>query len=126
MGGAYAGLAALILGQASSSFWLLADGGADEHAAGGRVLCQVRYYQECIQPRLPLVSLLLVGVMAAYGIAVTYNMFSIDRARAARASELRANAVSDTSVDNGWECNFDGARITAEGQVLCCAEKRGD
>ena len=49
MGGAYAGLAALILGQASSSFWLLADVGADEHAAGGHVLCQVRYYQECIQ-----------------------------------------------------------------------------
>ena len=64
--------------------------------------------------------------MAAYGIAVTHNMFSIDRARAARASELRANGVSDTSVDNGWECNFDGARLVAEGQVLCCAEKRGD
>jgi hypothetical protein len=70
------------------------------------LLGMVRYYQERIQPRLPLVSVVLVGTMAIYSIAVTHNMFSLYRARAAMAAELRADGVSDTSVDNGWEYNF--------------------
>jgi hypothetical protein len=68
--------------------------------------CLVRYYQERIQPRLPLASVLLVGVMALYGIAITHNMFALDRAFLAMAAELRAAGVPDTSVDNGWEYNF--------------------
>ena len=68
--------------------------------------CLVLYYQERIQPRLPLASVLLVGVMALYGIAITHNMFALDRAFLAMAAELRAAGVPDTSVDNGWEYNF--------------------
>jgi hypothetical protein len=68
--------------------------------------CLVRYYQDRIQPRLPLASILLVGVMAIYGIATTHNTFALDRARVAIAAELRAAGVRDTSVDNGWEYNF--------------------
>jgi hypothetical protein len=67
----------------------------------------VRYYQERIQPRLPLASVLLVTIMAIYGIAVTHGMFSFSRARVALAAEIRASGVPDTSVDNGWEYNFD-------------------
>jgi hypothetical protein len=70
------------------------------------LVCLVRYYQERIQPRLPLASIALVGVMAIYGIAVTHNSFALDRARVAMAAELRAAGVPDTSVDNGWEYNF--------------------
>jgi hypothetical protein len=66
----------------------------------------IRYYQNRIQPQLPLASLLLVGIMAIYGIAVTHNLFSLYRARVAIAAELRAAGVPDTSVDNGWEYNL--------------------
>jgi hypothetical protein len=70
------------------------------------LLCLVRYYQERIQPRLPLASVLLVGIMAIYGIAATHNTFALYRARVALAAELRADGVPDTSVDNGWEYNL--------------------
>jgi len=68
--------------------------------------CLVRYYQERIQPRLPLASVLLVGIMAIYAIATTHNTFALDRSRVAMAAEIRAAGVPDTSVDNGWEYNF--------------------
>jgi hypothetical protein len=70
------------------------------------LLCLIRYYQERIQLRLPLASVLMVGIMAVYGIAVTHNMFSFHRARVALAAELRDAGIPDTSVDNGWDYNM--------------------
>ena len=70
------------------------------------LICLVRYYQERIQHRLSVACALLVVLMAAYGVVVTHNMFSFYRARVALAAELRAHAIPDTSVDNGWEYNF--------------------
>jgi hypothetical protein len=70
------------------------------------LICLVRYYQDQIQPRLPLVSVLFVGLIAVYGIVVTHNMFALYRARVAMAAEIRAAGVPDTSVDNGWEYNI--------------------
>ena len=70
------------------------------------LLCLIRYYQERIQLRLPLASVLMVGIMAVYGVAITHNMFSFDRARVALAAELRDAGIPDTSVDNGWEYNI--------------------
>jgi hypothetical protein len=66
----------------------------------------VRYYQERIQPQLPSITLVLIGAMVILGIAVVHNTFALYRARVALAAELRANGLSDTSVDNGWEYNF--------------------
>jgi hypothetical protein len=71
------------------------------------VIVVVHYYQDRIHPQLPFAATLLVAVIALYAIAVTHNMFSLDRARVALAAELSANGVPDTSVDNGWEYNFD-------------------
>jgi hypothetical protein len=68
--------------------------------------CLIRYYQERIQPRLPLASIVLVGAMAIYGITTTHNTFALDRARVALAAELHAAGVPDTSIDNGWEYNL--------------------
>ena len=45
--------------------------------------------------------------MAIYAIAATHNTFSLDRARIALAAELSAAGIPETSVDNGWEYNFD-------------------
>jgi 4-amino-4-deoxy-L-arabinose transferase-like glycosyltransferase len=70
------------------------------------LLCLVRYYQNRIQPRLPLAGFLLVGVVAIAGIALTHNMFALARGRLALAAELRAHGIPDTSVDNGWEYNL--------------------
>jgi hypothetical protein len=73
------------------------------------LICLVRYGQESLQQshrRLPLICLLLIGGMAIYSIAVTHHMFSLYRARVALAAELNANNVPDTSVDSGWEYNF--------------------
>ena len=82
----------------------------DRYALGLLVpvlICLVRLYQERVQPRLPLASALLVGVMAVYGIAVTHNTFAVNRARVALADELQANGIPDTSIDGGWDYNFD-------------------
>jgi hypothetical protein len=70
------------------------------------LLFLIRFYQDRIQSQLPLASLLMIGIMAIYGIAVTHNLFSLYRARVVIAAELRAAGVPDTSVDNGWEFNF--------------------
>jgi hypothetical protein len=66
------------------------------------LFCLVRYYQDEICPRLPLVTLAFIAIVAAWGIALTHNTFSLYRARVAVAAELEANGVPDTSVDNGW------------------------
>jgi hypothetical protein len=70
------------------------------------LLCLVRYYQEQIRQRLPLACVLLVVLVAIYGVAYTHNLFSIERARVDLATELRAAGIPDTSVNNGWEYNL--------------------
>ncbi len=71
------------------------------------LLCLLRYYEERIHRFLPLASVFLVGIMAIYGVTVTHNLFALYRARLALAAEVRASGVPDTSVDNGWEYNFE-------------------
>ena len=70
------------------------------------LLVLVGYYQDLIQPRLPLSILLVVGIMAVYGIAITYNTFALYRARVAIAAEIYAAGIPDTLVDGGWEYNL--------------------
>jgi hypothetical protein len=82
----------------------------DRYALGLLVtalICLVRYYQDRIDPRLPLAGVVLVVIVAAYGIVITHNTFALYRARMAIAAELRAAGVPDTSTDNGWEYNID-------------------
>ncbi|MGA8938350.1 MAG: glycosyltransferase family 39 protein [Acidobacteriaceae bacterium] len=66
----------------------------------------LRYYQDYIRPQVPLVTLVVVAIMAIYGISCTHNTFAYYRARVALAAELHSAGVSDISVDNGWEYNF--------------------
>ena len=70
------------------------------------LICLVRYYQEQIQTRIPLLGIALVATMAVVGVAITHNHFSVYRARVALAAELHANGIPDTSIDNGFEQNF--------------------
>jgi hypothetical protein len=71
------------------------------------LICLVRFYQDRVHRQLPIAAILLVSIMAIYGIAVTHNMFAFYRARVALAAELRAGGIPDTSVDSGWEYNFE-------------------
>lgn len=70
------------------------------------VICLLRWYQERVQAQIPLATLLIVAVTGFWGIAAVHNTFALYRARAALASELSANGVPHTSVDNGWEYDF--------------------
>jgi TRAP-type C4-dicarboxylate transport system permease small subunit len=70
------------------------------------LLCLVRYYQDRVHPRLPLVTVLLIALLALWSIAVTHNTFSLYRARVTLAAELNATGVPDTAIDNGWEYNL--------------------
>jgi hypothetical protein len=74
---------------------------------GPAIIVLVRLYQERVQPRLPLATVVLIIVMGACGIIVTHNTFALDRARVDLADELHANGVPSTSIDGGWEYNFD-------------------
>ena len=69
------------------------------------LLCMVRFYQDYVATRLPRVSMMLVAILAIYGIVNTHNTFAVDRGRVVLADELRAAGVPDTAVDNGWEYN---------------------
>jgi hypothetical protein len=73
---------------------------------GPTMIVLIRLYQERVQPRLPLASVLLIIVMAVYGIIVTHNTFALDRARVDLANELHASGVPFTSIDGGWDYNL--------------------
>ncbi len=80
------------------------------------LVCMVRYYQDAVRLRLPVMCAVLVGVMAVYGIVNTHNTFAIDRARVRLADELVAAGVPDTAVDNGWEYNL-GVELRHAGYI---------
>jgi hypothetical protein len=81
----------------------------DRYALGLLVvalLCLLRFYQQRVQSRLPLTAILLVGLTAVCGVAITHNTFELYRARIAMAAELQSGGVPETAIDNGWEYNM--------------------
>jgi hypothetical protein len=70
------------------------------------LICLIRYYQDRVRSEIPLAGVLLVCMVAIYGVSFTHNMFAFYRARVTMAAVLRAAGVPDTSVDNGWEYNM--------------------
>jgi hypothetical protein len=94
-----------VLSAAGTTYYLY-----DRYALGLLVvplIFLVRYYQERIRRQIPLAALIPVALMAIYGIAVTHNIFAFDRARTELSAELAGQGVPATSVDNGWDYNFD-------------------
>ena len=69
------------------------------------MLCLTLYFQQTVQPKLPLTAVLLIALMALYGVTFNHNVFAFYRARVTLADELRAAGVPDTSFDGGWEHN---------------------
>ncbi len=71
------------------------------------LICLARLYQEKIGFRIPAAGILLVAIMAFFGVVLTHNTFAFYRARVVLANEMQAAGIPATSTDNGWEYNFD-------------------
>jgi hypothetical protein len=68
-------------------------------------LILIRAFQDFVQPSLPVVTKVLVGMVAIYSIGATHDMFAFYRARVAVANELRAAGVEPNVFDGGFEYN---------------------
>jgi hypothetical protein len=68
-------------------------------------LCLIRAFQDFVQPCLPAVTKVLVGVVAIYSIGATHDMFAFYRARIAVANEVRAAGIQPNAFDGGFEYN---------------------
>jgi hypothetical protein len=65
----------------------------------------VRYFQDCISPRLPGISIAFVILFAVIGVAELHDQFAERRAVLDVVTELRAAGVADTDIDGGWTYN---------------------
>jgi hypothetical protein len=65
----------------------------------------IRAFQNFVQPYLPAVTKVLVGLVAIYSIGATHDMFAFYRARVAIANEVRAAGVQPNNFDGGFEYN---------------------
>jgi hypothetical protein len=79
-------------------------------------LCLLRAFQDFVQPHLPAVTKVLVGVVAIYSIGATHDMFAFYRARIAVANEVRAAGIQPSAFDgdleyNGWEELLQGGYV---------------
>jgi hypothetical protein len=62
------------------------------------LICLVRQFQDRVQNRFSVVSIVFIAIMATYGVAITHNIFALYRARVAMAAELRAAHIFQTVV----------------------------
>jgi hypothetical protein len=69
------------------------------------LLLLVRYYQQQVSRQLPRYSVLLLSVVALYGVGATHDTFVMLRARMNAVHELEARGVPDAQIDGGWEFN---------------------
>ena len=65
----------------------------------------IRAFQNFVQPYLPAVTKVLVGLVAIYSIGATHDMFAFYRARVAVANEVLAAGVQPNTFDGGFEYN---------------------
>jgi Dolichyl-phosphate-mannose-protein mannosyltransferase len=65
----------------------------------------IRAFQNFVQPCLPAVTTVLVGLVAIYSIGATHDMFAFYRARVTVAEEVRAAGVQPNTFDGGFEYN---------------------
>jgi hypothetical protein len=73
----------------------------------------VRWYQERVRADLPVLSLVLVLVIALGSVAALHDLFSMYRATLAAANEMRSAGVARDKIDAGFE--YDGWTQIEEG-----------
>jgi Dolichyl-phosphate-mannose-protein mannosyltransferase len=80
------------------------------------VIYLLLFYQDRLDSRLPLPSIALLFLFAAYAMAATHDYFSLGRARLAAATELRDAGVPRDNIGGGFE--YDGwTQILATGYM---------
>jgi hypothetical protein len=65
----------------------------------------VRWYQDRVRANLPVLSLVLVLVIAAGSVAAMHDVFSMYRTMLAAAAEMQAAGVPRDKIDGGFEYN---------------------
>lgn len=63
----------------------------------------LRVYEQQVGDRLPAVSILLVILFAAFGVAGLHDLFALGRARLSAANEMLAKGVVRTEIQGGFE-----------------------
>lgn len=80
------------------------------------IIASIWLYQRCIRTELPVASLVLLIVYAAFAVAATHTLFAWHRARFAAIQELRAAGTPPTEIQAGFE--YDGwTQIEQSGHV---------
>lgn len=74
---------------------------------GPAMIALIRLYRDRVRPNLPLACVLLIIVMAGFGVTFTHNTFALERARVELANELHAQGVPFTAIDGAWDYNLD-------------------
>lgn len=67
------------------------------------IIFMLRWHQERMSPRLPLLSYITLAVLALAGVAGTHDLFAMDRARLQLANELQRAGIPRTAVNGGFE-----------------------
>lgn len=70
--------------------------------AGVTVLL-LRFYQERVRIRLPVLSLVTLSLFALWGIAATHDLFSLNRARVTAAEQISRTGVPRVFIQAGFE-----------------------
>jgi Dolichyl-phosphate-mannose-protein mannosyltransferase len=70
------------------------------------LLVLVRYYQDWISPKLPVMTVVLIGIVGLFSVAGTHDVFAMYRGYLAAIEEIRSSGVPATAIDGGWE--YDG------------------
>jgi hypothetical protein len=80
------------------------------------IIASIWLYQRCIRIELPVASVVLLIVYAAFAVAATHTLFAWHRARFAAIQELRAAGIPPTEIQAGFE--YDGwTQIQQSGYV---------
>jgi len=69
------------------------------------IVLLVRLYQDRVKLHLPVLSVVLIVILAVFAVAGTHDAFSAYRARVAAIDELKAAGVPDSAVDGGFDYN---------------------
>jgi hypothetical protein len=67
------------------------------------LLVLTRFYQEQVQAKLPLASILPIVLFGAFSVAATHDNFALYRGYASAIDELRASGIPATAILGPWE-----------------------
>jgi hypothetical protein len=70
------------------------------------IILLVRFYQERVQPQLPILSFAVLTIFALWGIAGIHDLFSMNRARLAAADQVHRSGIPRTQIQTSFEYDY--------------------